>query len=331
MILADARHLPSVSDKPTCGSLFAGVGGFDLGLERAGFEVKWQVEIDPFCTRVLEKHWPNVRRYSDVRECCGNVLRANDGRCFECGRREWLPWVDVLCGGFPCQDLSSAGKRAGLTGERSGLYRHFLRIIAELRPISVVIENIHHAWRQWVPVVRRALWDLGYASLPLRMRACDFGAWHERARVFIVAHLDASALRLESWRRDWPFWAQSPLFANTDPEGRHGLLSESQGQGEERPCATSDATNIDPARCQDGQGRGEDAGQYRDGSASGDTGRGWWASEPDVVRVVHGVSSRLHGRRMAARIGALGNAVIPQIVEWIGSRLIATLRPQEVA
>jgi hypothetical protein len=91
--------------KLTVGSLFAGIGGFDLAAERAGLEVKWQVEIDDYATRVLSKHWPNVTRFRDVRKCGGRNLE----------------WVDVICGGFPCQDISSAGQKVGIDGERSGL------------------------------------------------------------------------------------------------------------------------------------------------------------------------------------------------------------------
>src|SRR6185312_32662 len=107
----------------TVGSLFAGIGGFDLGFERAGFEIKWQVEIDPFCRAVLAKHWPDVRRYEDVRTVGAELER-----------------VDVVCGGFPCQDISFAGDGAGLDGERSGLWREFSRLIGELRPRYVVVE-----------------------------------------------------------------------------------------------------------------------------------------------------------------------------------------------
>ena len=88
------------------GSLFAGIGGFDLGLERAGMECVWQVEIDDFCNRVLEKHWPHVKRYRDVHDVGEHNLER----------------VDLICGGFPCQDISNSGSKRGINGERSGLW-----------------------------------------------------------------------------------------------------------------------------------------------------------------------------------------------------------------
>src|ERR1039457_217076 len=103
----------------TFGSLFAGIGGMDLGLERAGMECRWQIEIDPFCTKVLEKHWPKVKRYGDITKLNGSELES----------------VDLICGGFPCQDVSLAGLRKGIgSGTRSGLYADMLRIVSVLRP-----------------------------------------------------------------------------------------------------------------------------------------------------------------------------------------------------
>jgi DNA (cytosine-5)-methyltransferase 1 len=223
-----------------------------------------------------------------------------------------LPRVDYLVGGFPCQDLSSAGKRVGIDGDRSGLWREFIRLVDELRPRGVVLENVHHAWRQWVPVLRRALWEHGYASLPIRLRASDFGAWHERSRVFLVAHIDPSILRLESWRREWPNWEDPPLFADA-AQARHA-----HGEGftaTERRRHGGVVADADALWQLQPEGRESD--EWR---RAGDGG--WWTTEPDVVRVVHGVSSRLDGRRMAARIGALGNAVVPPEVLWIARRLI---------
>ncbi len=114
------------------GSLFAGIGGFDLGLERAGMECRWQVEIDDYATKVLEKHWPDVKRYRDIRD-------VND-----------LEWVDLICGGFPCQDISYAGKGAGIEGARSGLWSEYARIIRLVRPrFTEVLMGFHLDHTAW--------------------------------------------------------------------------------------------------------------------------------------------------------------------------------------
>jgi len=163
------------------GSLFAGVGGLELGLERAGlWPTVWQVEKDPYASKVLAKHWPEAKRFDDVCTVGAHNLEP----------------VDLICGGFPCTDLSVAGRKAGLEGRESGLWFEFERVVGEMRPAWVVVENIHHAWRKWVPVVRRAFWALGYTSVPLRLSAADVGAWHRRRRVFVLAHADGANLRL---------------------------------------------------------------------------------------------------------------------------------------
>lgn len=180
----------------TVGSIFAGIGGFDLGFERAGFEIHWQVEIDPVCRQVLGKHWPAVRRYEDVRECCGNVLRAEriivngheNGRCCECGRRDWLPYADVIVGGFPCQDISAAGDKRGIDGPRSGLWREMFRITRELRPRYLVVENVADLLVRGMDRVVGDLADIGYDSEWTTLSACRFGAPHSRERVFLVAY-----------------------------------------------------------------------------------------------------------------------------------------------
>jgi len=155
----------------TVGSLFAGIGGFDLGFERAGFEIKWQVEIDPFCLAVLAKHWPDVRRYEDVRTVGAEQLAA----------------VDVLCGGFPCQDISYAGAGAGLEGKRSGLWFEMRRIVRELRPRYVVVENVAALLERGLGRVLGDLADSGYDA-----EWCCFPTGrqmgHNRERLFLVAY-----------------------------------------------------------------------------------------------------------------------------------------------
>ncbi len=155
------------------GSLFAGVGGLELGLEWSGLgKTIWQVEKSESSIRVLEKHWPGVERFGDVTEVGKKNLRE----------------VDLICGGFPCQDVSTAGKGAGLDGSRSGLWYEFLRIVKELSPPWVVVENVASGAKRWVDQVRGSLEFEGYATFPIPLSAKDCGALHLRKRIFIVAH-----------------------------------------------------------------------------------------------------------------------------------------------
>lgn len=158
----------------TVGSLFSGIGGFDLGLERAGFTVKWQVEIDEFARKVLSKHWPDVPKYGDI--------RAIDWATIE-------P-VDVLCGGFPCQDLSCAGRRAGLReGTRSGLWFEYVKAIRAVRPKYIVVENVsglldNHALGRVLGDLAESGYDAEWAMFP----ASGIGFPHQRKRVWVIAY-----------------------------------------------------------------------------------------------------------------------------------------------
>jgi DNA (cytosine-5)-methyltransferase 1 len=168
------------------GSLFSGIGGFELGLEWAGLgETEWQVEIDPFCRARLARHWPHVERFDDVRSVGAHNLSP----------------VDLICGGFPCQDVSAGGRKAGLDGARSGLWKEFRRVVDEVQPAWVVVENVASGARLWVDFVRNDLGELGYESLPIPLSARYVGAPHERARIFVIAHADSIAIRKLEQRR----------------------------------------------------------------------------------------------------------------------------------
>jgi len=158
----------------THGSLFSGIGGFDLGFEQAGIDTVWQVEIDLKARDTLSVHF-NTERFPDVRECKG------------------LEPVDVVSGGFPCQDLSVAGRHAGLAGERSGLWFEFHRILAELKPRWCVIENVpgllsSNGGRDFA-IILRGLVELGYGVCWRILDAQYFGVAQRRRRVFIVGSL----------------------------------------------------------------------------------------------------------------------------------------------
>lgn len=161
------------------GSLFSGIGGLELGLEAAGLgPVVWQVENHPFCQRVLAKHWPKAdRSVGDVRNAGATTLAP----------------VDIICGGFPCQDVSAAGRRVGLKGERSGLWYEYRRVVRELRPRIVVVENVASGAKAWLCPVRQSLHELGYDTAALAFGAEDVGAPHRRGRVFVVGFALADA------------------------------------------------------------------------------------------------------------------------------------------
>lgn len=158
--------------KLTFGSLFAGIGGMDLGLERAGMECKWQVEIDERNQRTLRKRWPDARQHDDVRTFPP--------------KGKWQ--VDLIAGGFPCQDISNMGQRVGIEGERSGLWREFSRIIRVLRPRFVVVENVAALLGRGFGTVLGDLANLGFNAEWGLFPACAFGAPHPRERVFVVAY-----------------------------------------------------------------------------------------------------------------------------------------------
>ncbi len=290
----------------TVGSLFAGIGGFDLGFERAGFEIKWQVEIDPFCRAVLEKHWPDVRRYEDVRTVVGWGPDARRADALRVESVQWLDEVDVLCGGFPCQDISLAGNGEGIDGERSGLWGQYARLIGELRPRYVVVENVSALLARGMERVLGDLAARGYDAEWDCLPASAFGAPHQRDRVWIVAYVnsgrqqeraqfDGEALR-DSADGHSPWKYLDGLRDEMANAGRDGL---------EGPVSTGDRERAGARIFTRGAlaGRGITAGAEQ------------WATEPHVGRVAHGIPARVD------RLRGLGNAVVPQITEWIARRI----------
>lgn len=163
------------------GSLFAGIGGFELGLERAipGSKTVWQVEQERFCQKILRKHWPDANIYDDVRAVGAHNLEQ----------------VDIICGGFPCQDISNAGLGRGLDGEKSSLWFEMLRVICELRPRVAVMENVPAITFRGLPRILGGLSAAGYDSEWKIISARETGAFHLRKRMFVVAY--SSGQRLE--------------------------------------------------------------------------------------------------------------------------------------
>lgn len=273
------------SGSVTVGSLFAGIGGFDLAAERvwgAG-TVRWQIEIDPWCRRVLAKHWPDVRRYGDIREVDGSELEP----------------VDLACGGFPCQPFSCTGPRTGTADERY-LWPQMFRIIQEVRPAWVVGENVPHLAHLALGEVVTDLEGAGYEVAVLDIPACAVDAPHIRQRLWILAY--AAGLRRGP--------GSGPAGANERTNAPRSVGPSGAG------------LPADPDR----QGLAVRESVRRDGGAQFETAFGGcrWDPEPDVVRVVHGVSAGLDRparRRITetrkGRVSALGNAVVPAIPEYL--------------
>jgi DNA (cytosine-5)-methyltransferase 1 len=158
--------------------LFSGIGGFSLGLERTGgFKTVAFCEIDPYCRKVLAKHWPEVPCYDDIRTL---VLPRR--------------FTDVIVGGFPCQDISTAGEGAGIEGERSGLWKEYARLIGEIRPQFIIVENVAALLGRGLNVVLGDLTSLGYDAEWYVISAKDLGAPHLRERVWIIAYPNGNGL-----------------------------------------------------------------------------------------------------------------------------------------
>lgn len=291
----------------TFGSLFAGIGGFDLGFERAGMECKWQVEIDPYCQRVLAKHWPNVKRYGDIKQLTGYELEP----------------VDVLCGGFPCQPHSLDGKRLASADERD-LWGDFARIIRVVRPKWVVAENVpgllsSEAGRFFGRVLRD-LAASGYDAEWDMLPAAAFGAPHIRERVILVAYPGSTRGRteIESISERTEATHRSCALAYSASDGRGWVMPIGEGNG--RTVFDGSGKNVTDAARMGLEGTVSAWDSCSNGclteSGPGRWETDWWAVEPELGRVADGIPARVD------RLRGLGNAIVPQVAEWVGRRIV---------
>ncbi len=278
---------------------FAGIGGFSLGLEATGhFETVAFCEIEAYPAGILADHWPEVYIHDDIR----TLGYTREGEETD----DWMLYdmeldheiirgpIDVICGGFPCQDISAAGNQAGIEGERSGLWGELARLVGEVRPRYAVLENVTALLAgdrgRWFGRVLGDLAALGYRVEWHCLQAASVGAPHRRDRVWILAYpeelTERSGLRESrppGERRGRPGDGGRPM-SDTLGERLEGLLEARTTPG---------TTN---------------------GSGDGDH-PGWWTIEPDVGRVGHGIPSRVD------RLKCLGNAIVPQIAELIGQAI----------
>lgn len=251
--------------------LFSGIGGFSIGLERAGMKTIAFCEIDKKAQLVLKKHWPNVPVFEDV-----SALKKEDIH----------EQVDVICGGFPCQDISLAGRGAGLAGARSGLWYEFHRLIKEIKPRYAIIENVSALRSRGLDKVLGSLSEIGYDAEWHCIPASAVGAPHQRDRIWVVAYANS----------------QRELQSQGPEQNKRGWLGNGSGE-----VANANSTQRERGRLP-GRILAEDTNLG---------GGGWWEVEPNVGRVAYGIPNWSH------RLKQLGNAVVPQIPELIGLAVMA--------
>ena len=270
--------------------LFSGIGGFSLGLERAGFETVAFCEIEEFPRKVLAKHWPDVPCYEDVRELTGERLKA-DGIS-----------VDLICGGYPCQPFSCAGKREGEADDRH-LWPEVARLIREVQPSFCVFENVAGHITLGLDTVLSDLEGLGYASEAFVIPACAVNAVHRRDRVWIIAYTES-----ESGNGGIDYTGICTQFEKIPESGNGGGTDDA---------SDTNCTRLEGSAAQQIYGFGE---LQIESMRSGDGFRGiQYPSEPPLCRADDGIPG---GMDRTKRLKALGNSVVVQIPEIIGRAIM---------
>lgn len=284
--------------------LFSGIGGFSLGFERTdGFETIAFCEIDKFARKVLRTHWPEVPIYDDIRTLSADRLNA-DGL---------VP--DIIVGGFPCQDISVAGKGAGLAGERSGLWREYARLIGEIRPRYVIVENVAALLNRGLGDVLGDLAALGFDAEWHCIPASVIGAPHRRDRIWIIAYhaqwgwggkqtSDQETDR-EIGRSQGPFGGLCGVVSDTNGARLEGWLRTSLQECARERVARKSSSCFSNADSESAERPAITWSEHRQ-----------WLVEPDVGRVAYGIPARVD------RLKTLGNAVVPQIPEMIGRAIL---------
>jgi len=295
-------------------SLFTGIGGMDIAAEWAGFRTVGQCEYADYPTKVLEKHWPDVPRWKDIRDVTAENFCERTG----------LRTVDIISGGFPCQPFSVAGKQKGKEDDRY-LWPEMLRVIRELTPYWVIGENVPGILRIAGRTVCEDLEREGYAVAVFDYEAAAVGAPHRRERVFFVANRNGN--NSDAWRTEPAGQQRQAGIANgshdvaySSIEGNRRISIQPRG---------SHQTNIDTYGRRENVADTDSNRQYKQtsGNTSHDEkrndsayqqvgwsgygtvdGSSWWNIEPNVGRVANGVPARVD------RLKCLGNAVVPQQV-----------------
>lgn len=323
--------------------LFSGVGGFSHGLEKTGgFETVAFCEMDDHCNEVLEKHWPDIPIFKDVQKINVHstepyeidnyvLMNQDDIDTVDEGpniKEFYHGEIDVICGGFPCQDISVAGKQKGLEGERSGLWTEYKRLIQEIRPRYAIIENVANLRSKGLATVLKDLWEIGYSAEWHIISACSVGAIHRRERIWIIAYPHSEGLERSREYRD-----VGKIFSQEKARSSYSRAFDEQQ-------VVSDSNDI----------------RFWSPFASEKEKQEWWAKttssfsnvfreileiEPTVRKRDDGLSTELSGdkerdgivkeirrvereleRIRKQKIKQMGNSIVPQIAEWIGTRIL---------
>lgn len=275
---------PAIGYMPCCaplfnhGSLFSGIGGFDLAAQWAGWNNVFQVEKDDWCRKVLAKNFPKTKRFIDIKDFTGN---------------EYTKTIDVISGGFPCQPFSVAGQRKGKEDDRY-LWEEMLRVVATIKPTWIVGENVTGIIGMELDTVLSDLEVQGYKTETYIIPACGKNAWHRRDRVWIVAY--ANSIRWQDEQKE-----------NGKPVCNEKWNDTIEKQGrEQQQCGSGKSsfvlTNTNHTGCQKQRKSITDEKELFAPKCSS-----WWEAEPGVGRVVDGLPSRVD------RLKGLGNAIVPQI------------------
>jgi DNA (cytosine-5)-methyltransferase 1 len=281
-------------------------------------------EIKPFCRAVLAKHWPHVPCYDDVRTLSAERLAANAAT--------GDVHIDVICGGFPCQDVSLAGARAGLDVERSGLWSEYARIIGEVRPGHVIVENTPGLLSLGMGTVLSDLAALGYDAEWHCIPASAVGADHIRDRVWIIAYPNVSGVQIHDerwWQPRTPEMGEDA--ADLDRQGKLQPQGHQQDQrrrfGDGAAARASDAHGSRSPRGMQAGSINQNSGRYGTWirlavESANDFPGEHWDHKPILGRGVHGIPDRLD------RIESLGNSVVPQVPEIIGRAIMKAMQVQ---
>jgi DNA (cytosine-5)-methyltransferase 1 len=326
--------------------LFSGIGGFSLGLEATGgFETKAFCDIEEYPRQVLQKHWPHVKQYKDIKELNYERLKA-DG----------INSIDIITGGYPCQPFSVAGRQKGEEDPRH-LWPEYFRLVKELRPTWVIGENVSGHIKLGLDTVIKDLESEDYSVRPFSISASSIGANHQRERIWIVAYSERNGLLAAEKQRSFEKtisnqskgkndtlnvertssvsetssdvensrrsqWPRAQLRGENENETREE--NANQHQRSSSP-SSSDVANTNDERLQrQWQSRNQFTSNFNSSCESSDegqgtVGQGWWESEPNMGRVAHGIPKRVD------RLKSIGNSLVPQIPYYIGSVILKTM------